>query len=167
MSFLRSAEGAYCACLRLLELVEYVQSSPVGLTCAYIWGPASSPSSARPHNHAPQRPPAHTSDPVRASLGTMWDQGPSLLCVRKPAHFPAHFPACALACGLAQHEHSHARTSESTCELARFNSRTRTRTCVTPPPRAKLSLTKPSLGSTPDRGSDPSIVFSRGSALRT
>ena len=33
-----------------------VQNNPIGLTCAYFWGPASLPSSACPHNHALQRP---------------------------------------------------------------------------------------------------------------
>ena len=67
---------------------------------------ASPPSSARSHNHAPQRPPAHTSDLERVSLDTMWDQDSLLFCTREPAHFSTHFPARALARGLAQHEHS-------------------------------------------------------------
>ena len=40
-----------------------VQSNPVGLTGAYFRGPASPPSSARPHNHAPVHTSVHNDRP--------------------------------------------------------------------------------------------------------
>ena len=106
----------FCKKGAVAKNLAFLEWGPVAPISQHGRGPWGDGRCRSPHNHAPQRPPMHTSDPKMVSLDTMWDQDPSLLCTRELAHFTR----------TRTRTRSHstlARTSDSTCEPACFSAR--------------------------------------------
>ena len=137
-----------------------VQSNPVGLTGAYFRGPASPPSSARPHNHAPVHTSVHNDRPStlpipRGCLLTPCGSGP-VVSLHARARRPSR-----LARGLSTNTRT-ARTRATGTHLRqhlrdRTLSRTRTRTRL-----RTATCTARAIARTRPRTHSPSLPFVTG-----